>query len=117
MKQPMYLLLDLAVGGDWPGAPDASTPFPASFQIDYVHAYADPSHVVALPDLPHSGKAAAWLVATAAGQTLTATTVNTELTTYWSAPTLIGGSGDDTFCISAQSDVARDGAGGIDTVR
>jgi beta-glucanase (GH16 family) len=117
MKQPMYLLLDLAVGGDWPGAPDASTSFPASFQIDYVHAYADPSHVVALPDLPDSGKAAAWLVATAAGQTLTATNVNTELTTYWSSATLVGGTGDDTFCVCAQSDVVRDWSGGIDTVR
>jgi beta-glucanase (GH16 family) len=37
---PMYLLANLAVGGDWPGAPDASTRFPASFDIDYIRAYA-----------------------------------------------------------------------------
>jgi beta-glucanase (GH16 family) len=36
----MYLLANLAVGGTWPGAPDASTPFPATFEIDYIRAYA-----------------------------------------------------------------------------
>ena len=41
---PMYVILNLAIGGGWPGAPDATTPFPASYQIDYVRAYA------ALPD-------------------------------------------------------------------
>lgn len=34
--QGMHLLLNVAVGGDWPGAPDASTPFPAEMVIDYV---------------------------------------------------------------------------------
>ncbi|HEY4442544.1 MAG TPA: glycoside hydrolase family 16 protein [Candidatus Elarobacter sp.] len=39
--QPMYLLANLQVGapGSWPGAPDASTPFPATMLIDYVRAY------------------------------------------------------------------------------
>ena len=37
--QAMYLLANLAVGGSWPGAPDADTPFPASFEIDYIRAY------------------------------------------------------------------------------
>lgn len=36
---PMYLLANLAVGGNWPGAPDASTAFPAAFEIDYIRAY------------------------------------------------------------------------------
>lgn len=39
-RGPMYLLANLAVGGPWPGAPDASTPFPATFDIDYIRAYA-----------------------------------------------------------------------------
>ncbi len=30
---------DLAVGGDWPGAPDATTPFPSYFEVDYIRAY------------------------------------------------------------------------------
>jgi beta-glucanase (GH16 family) len=37
---PMFLLLDLAVGGSWPGAPDASTVFPAYMDVGYVRAYA-----------------------------------------------------------------------------
>ncbi len=42
MNKPMYMLANLAVGGYWPGSPNASTPFPADMLIDYVHAYAYP---------------------------------------------------------------------------
>lgn len=38
-NSPMYLLANLAVGGDWPGSPNASTPFPANFQIDYIRVW------------------------------------------------------------------------------
>jgi beta-glucanase (GH16 family) len=36
-----YLILNLAVGADgsWPGAPDATTPLPATMQVDYVHVF------------------------------------------------------------------------------
>lgn len=37
--RPVHFLLNLAVGGNWPGSPDGSTEFPAEFQIDYVRAY------------------------------------------------------------------------------
>jgi beta-glucanase (GH16 family) len=36
---PFYILLNLAVGGSWPGNPDASTPFPATMLVDYVRVY------------------------------------------------------------------------------
>jgi beta-glucanase (GH16 family) len=36
---PFYLLLNLAVGGLWPGYPDATTQFPQEFRIDYVRVY------------------------------------------------------------------------------
>ena len=36
---PMYLIANLAVGGDWPGPPNASTHFPAAYQIDYIRVF------------------------------------------------------------------------------
>lgn len=41
LHEPMYAILNLAVGGWWPGDPNASTPFPSSFEIDYVRVYGD----------------------------------------------------------------------------
>ncbi|MBI3853221.1 MAG: glycoside hydrolase family 16 protein [Verrucomicrobia bacterium] len=35
-----FLLLNVAVGGDWPGNPDASTSFPQRMEVDYVRVYA-----------------------------------------------------------------------------
>jgi beta-glucanase (GH16 family) len=34
-----FLILNVAVGGDWPGAPDASTAFPSEMKVDYVRVY------------------------------------------------------------------------------
>lgn len=39
MHRPMYLLANLAVGGTWPGYPDAATPFPATMSIDHIRVY------------------------------------------------------------------------------
>ena len=39
MHKPMYMLANVALGGDWAGAPDATTPFPARLRIDYIRAY------------------------------------------------------------------------------
>jgi beta-glucanase (GH16 family) len=36
---PFYVVLNLAVGGYWPGDPDATTQFPASMLVDYVRVY------------------------------------------------------------------------------
>jgi beta-glucanase (GH16 family) len=38
---PSFIILNLAIGGDYPGSPDASTPFPAQSLIDYVRIYAN----------------------------------------------------------------------------
>ena len=34
--EPMYLVMNLAVGGEYPGDPDKNTKFPATFSIDHV---------------------------------------------------------------------------------
>jgi beta-glucanase (GH16 family) len=39
MHKPMYMLANIASGGDWAGSPDASTPLPATLTIDYIRAY------------------------------------------------------------------------------
>lgn len=36
---PHFLLLNLAVGGAWPGNPDGSTSFPQQMTVDYVRVY------------------------------------------------------------------------------
>lgn len=36
---PFYLVLDVAVGGYWPGSPDTTTQFPTSMLVDYVRVY------------------------------------------------------------------------------
>jgi beta-glucanase (GH16 family) len=33
-NRPMYALLNIAVGGPWPGPPDATTPWPATMLVD-----------------------------------------------------------------------------------
>jgi beta-glucanase (GH16 family) len=33
--QPMYAILNVAVGGDWPGPPNDSTQFPATMMVDW----------------------------------------------------------------------------------
>jgi beta-glucanase (GH16 family) len=37
--QPFFLLLNVAVGGNLPGPPNASTIFPQTMQVDYVRVY------------------------------------------------------------------------------
>ncbi|HXA51555.1 MAG TPA: glycoside hydrolase family 16 protein [Candidatus Acidoferrum sp.] len=36
---PFFLLLNLAVGGNWPGYPDSTTQFPQRMTVDYVRVY------------------------------------------------------------------------------
>ncbi|MBV9464096.1 MAG: family 16 glycosylhydrolase [Verrucomicrobiae bacterium] len=39
-SEPMFLVLNTAVGGDWAGMPDSTTPLPQIHSIDYVRYYA-----------------------------------------------------------------------------
>jgi len=47
----LYICLNTAVGGSWPGAPDASTVFPVRYDIDYVRVWdSKPTAPVAVAD-------------------------------------------------------------------
>jgi len=37
--QPQFFILNVAVGGNWPGYPDATTVFPQQMLVDYVRVY------------------------------------------------------------------------------
>ena len=37
--QSNFIILNLAVGGYWPGSPNAATPFPSEMLVDYVRVY------------------------------------------------------------------------------
>lgn len=43
--QPFFILINLAVGGYWPGNPDESTQFPQQLIVDYVRVYQRPEMV------------------------------------------------------------------------
>jgi beta-glucanase (GH16 family) len=36
---PFFIILNLAVGGQWPGDPDGTTTFPQTLKVDYVRVY------------------------------------------------------------------------------
>ena len=37
--QEYFMRLNMAVGGNWAGAPDAATAFPATYAVDYIRVY------------------------------------------------------------------------------
>lgn len=47
--KPFFLLLNLAVGGGWPGYPDATTTFPQVMTVDYVRVYRSTTQAVINP--------------------------------------------------------------------
>ena len=36
---PFFIILNVAVGGSWPGSPDSTTVFPQQMRVDYVRVY------------------------------------------------------------------------------
>lgn len=108
-NQPQFLILNVAVGGNWPKHPDESTVFPQRMTVDYVRVYApaatapvastvtvDPAEswlgYMHVADLPASGgtyrSSGTWSVpdlrTSFAGTTLTLSpnTIN-DPSTYW----------------------------------
>jgi len=52
---PMSLIINLAVGGDWPGSPDGSTVFPQTFDIDYARYWTRNEHELVNDGFERSG--------------------------------------------------------------
>jgi beta-glucanase (GH16 family) len=40
-RENFFVILNVAVGGNWPGSPDDTTVFPQTMQVDYVRVYQD----------------------------------------------------------------------------
>ncbi len=54
MNQPMYLLINLAIGGGWAGPPTSASEFPAQMSIDWVRIYASSTALSGTGVLPAS---------------------------------------------------------------
>jgi beta-glucanase (GH16 family) len=39
LQQNFFLILNIAVGGNWPGSPDATTVFPQRMYVDYIRVF------------------------------------------------------------------------------
>jgi beta-glucanase (GH16 family) len=104
-NMPLNMIVNLAVGGNWPGAPDATTPWPAELKVDYVRVYklpGDGSNTTAPP--PVSGGGGSTPPSSGGGG-------NQTLTAAGPGSTLVGGTGADTFTASDAADTLTGGAG------
>ncbi len=51
--QPFHFLLNVAVGGNWPGNPDQSSQFPQEMQVDWVRVYQNVPPQTPFGNVPH----------------------------------------------------------------
>jgi beta-glucanase (GH16 family) len=129
LNKPMYMIANLAVGGNWPGSPDSSTVFPAEYQIDYIRVYSaaglpDPDPTGPLFTLPESKPWTDIVPGNRIGRgDFFVGTSKNELLDGSSgevAPridTFQGGGGDDTYMVDRANDKVQENAlSGVDTV-
>lgn len=53
--QKFHFIVNVAVGGNWPGNPDATTEFPQEMIVDYVRVYQDPELVTSSEQTDNPG--------------------------------------------------------------
>lgn len=142
LKTSMYILANLAVGG-WAGNPDATTPWPGNYQIDYIRVYqstadltgqsltgtdgaeslsgGDGNDVIAMlsgNDTVYAGRGDDSVAGGAGNDRLLGDLGNDTLEGGTGADTLIGGGGNDTYIVDSTFDVITEAVnGGVDTVR
>jgi beta-glucanase (GH16 family) len=55
-NNPFYLILNVAIGGDWPGPPDETTTYPDGMLVDYVRVYQTDSDGDGIADFELDGE-------------------------------------------------------------
>jgi beta-glucanase (GH16 family) len=107
MHKPMHMIVNLAVGGNWAGSPDGTTPWPAQMNVDYVKAWnlGDPNYTppVGAPGPGPGPGTTPPPPASGAGQVLVSDSY---------ADVLTGGAGSDTISAGQGPDQMTGGAGG-----
>jgi beta-glucanase (GH16 family) len=53
---PFFMILNLAIGGNFPGPPDDTTTFPQTMMVDYVRVYVDANTLPAITDVQRKKK-------------------------------------------------------------
>jgi Ca2+-binding RTX toxin-like protein len=117
INKPMHMIVNLAVGGPWAGAPDGSTPWPGEMKVDYVKAWnlpdpnwreptgpTPPPPVVTPPPVsppPPTSDTGQVLTSSFPGATLRGGAGADTLNASQGADTLTGGGGADVFAIKA----------------
>jgi beta-glucanase (GH16 family)/Ca2+-binding RTX toxin-like protein len=145
MHEPMYMIANLAVGGNWPGNPNSTTPFPAQMKIDYIRAYKDgpstnppptnppptnppptnppptspnPPLLSKLFALPTSANWVSTIRGSSRDDTLNGTAAANRIDGRGGSDTMTGNGGDDTYLVDRSTDViVESSGGGVDTVQ
>lgn len=108
LNQPLRIIANLAVGGNWPGSPDGSTPWPAEMKIDYIRAYGLPGSQAPAP-APSQPPPVVAQPAPPPPPPLTGG--DQVLTSPWAGAALTGGAGNDVLNASQGADQLTGGAG------
>jgi beta-glucanase (GH16 family) len=143
--KPMYMLANLAIGGNWPESPNGSTKFPANMDIDYIRAYSNdpnatpvgsnptptptptPAPAPAPAPTPSTGNGGADVTEPTASAAPTNTVANNSTVgtaandllngDYGNLKSFAGGQGDDTYGVGDTGIKIVEKAGeGVDTV-
>lgn len=114
-RENFFILLNLAVGGNWPGAPNAATEFPQTLEVDYVRVYKKSAEIAQIEitgpaELPQNASAAVFSLPYSPG-----------LAYSWSVPedaTILSGQDSSTVVVDwgcAEGQVSCEITGSCDT--